>query len=553
MLAHYQIKQLNTHSRKPRTCVSNYIVTPQIRLRSHCVFSFRALDFAKITPPPSAVATTSPLINPCSPSFPSSLIYKKQSVRIQCSSASPETDSSLEIKIEVNNYRGNSTTAQNSVEIETAKELAAREFTWFDSLRELLGHTGNDPGHWNFSPEWWGSQGGSFGRTDGQIVFSKTSKYNGLVEVTAHPASLNGFSSDISSAFGDETRQEWRVLRFNNVTRQSVARVAIVSDGGVDGSSSRLDMQQRRWLEPGQSIIAQPECVAAEYLKTIASVFGALLGLQGLFQSSGKSIGNGATTSPPATSRRRLKILCIGLGGGTLPHFIAHHFPQAHVDAAEIDPVVVEAAIEVMGLPVNDLPNLKLFTEDAFDFINARCGGGGGNSRKLINPPSISNSGVSGSTSTNTNIDDGTSILYDVVCIDAFDGDDNVPMQLCSEKFAAMLGRLLNGKHGTVLMNLHTTADVAGIGKIFYESLIGTDSTINIDNSTVNISTGCCFTVDTQKQRNVTLACCRGLDLPLNDIEAKERLRYAGVYVGHESGYRFPAGVRAERGFERLF
>ena len=45
------------------------------------------------------------------------------------------------------------------------------------------------------------------------------------------------------------------------------------------------------------------------------------------------------------------RALCIGLGGGTLPNFLSHHLPGLHVDAIELDPVVVAAATECMGLP----------------------------------------------------------------------------------------------------------------------------------------------------------------------------------------------------------
>ena len=37
------------------------------------------------------------------------------------------------------------------------------------------------------------------------------------------------------------------------------------------------------------------------------------------------------------------RMLCIGLGTGALPGFLAHHFPFLNVDVVEIDPVVVRA------------------------------------------------------------------------------------------------------------------------------------------------------------------------------------------------------------------
>lgn len=50
-----------------------------------------------------------------------------------------------------------------------------------------------------------------------------------------------------------QAEQEWRVLRFNEVTRQSVNRVQQLSQDGGDG------------------ITIQSACLAFEYLKTMAS------------------------------------------------------------------------------------------------------------------------------------------------------------------------------------------------------------------------------------------------------------------------------------------
>lgn len=39
---------------------------------------------------------------------------------------------------------------------------------------------------------------------------------------------------------------------------------------------------------------------------------------------------------------RDLRILCVGMGGGTLPLFLAHHFPSCVLKVIEIDPKVGE-------------------------------------------------------------------------------------------------------------------------------------------------------------------------------------------------------------------
>ena len=45
-------------------------------------------------------------------------------------------------------------------------------------------------GDWQFSPEWWGTQGGGWGRGAGDTVFeSQSAMGNGFISVTSHPAS----------------------------------------------------------------------------------------------------------------------------------------------------------------------------------------------------------------------------------------------------------------------------------------------------------------------------------------------------------------------------
>ncbi len=49
----------------------------------------------------------------------------------------------------------------------------------------------------------------------------------------------------------------------------------------------------------------------------------------------------------------QVRVLCLGLGGGALPSFLQHHLGEKgslQLSAAELDPVVVEAAKQCMGL-----------------------------------------------------------------------------------------------------------------------------------------------------------------------------------------------------------
>lgn len=120
-----------------------------------------------------------------------------------------------------------------------------------------------DPGHWEHSPEWWGTQAGGWGHDSGRTLFSHHSQCgNGEVrhdQCWSEPASssftvsyfqITVTAHGASPPSSTELEQQWRVLRFDN-TRQSVARVL---------------------LNP-KSLVPQADatCLAFEYLKTMAS------------------------------------------------------------------------------------------------------------------------------------------------------------------------------------------------------------------------------------------------------------------------------------------
>jgi spermidine synthase len=61
------------------------------------------------------------------------------------------------------------------------------------------------------------------------------------------------------------------------------------------------------------------------------------------------------------------KVLIVGLGGGSMVHFLQKHDPQCEVDAVEIDPVVVQLAERYFALKRSR--NVRLLVADAFDYF----------------------------------------------------------------------------------------------------------------------------------------------------------------------------------------
>jgi len=112
------------------------------------------------------------------------------------------------------------------------------------------------------------------------------------------------------------------------------------------------------------------------------------------------------------------RFLVIGLGGGTLPTFLRKHYPDAEIDAVDINPVVVSVAKSHFG-----------FREDARMRAHVMDG------RKFI---------------------EQTSRPYDAVFLDAF-GADALPTHLTTKEFLGAVHSAVRND-GIVVGNLWSTA-----------------------------------------------------------------------------------------------
>lgn len=138
----------------------------------------------------------------------------------------------------------------------------------------------------------------------------------------------------------------------------------------------------------------------------------------------------------------------------------------ARIDIVEIDPLVISASISAMGFPsfsrmassglqrVISKPSstdqllwggvherLRLFESDAEKFILEKH-------------------------------NSSAQLLYDMVFIDAYDGDDIFPHKLWDPElpFLRALNKCLHPEHGTVVVNLHSDSDVLDAGGLVLEA-----------------------------------------------------------------------------------
>jgi spermidine synthase len=115
-----------------------------------------------------------------------------------------------------------------------------------------------------------------------------------------------------------------------------------------------------------------------------------------------------------ALSDEPRRILVVGLGGGTLPGFLRRHYPDAAIDAVDIDPEVAFVAREYFG-----------FKEDARMRIHVADG------RKFI---------------------EDVRQPYDAIFLDAF-GSDAVPAHLTTQEFLQAVRRAVT-PGGVVIGNI---------------------------------------------------------------------------------------------------
>jgi len=61
-------------------------------------------------------------------------------------------------------------------------------------------------------------------------------------------------------------------------------------------------------------------------------------------------------------------VLFVGLGGASMPRFFRHHYPQANIDIAEIDPLVVEVARKYFQFAEDE--RMKVYVKDGRVFLS---------------------------------------------------------------------------------------------------------------------------------------------------------------------------------------
>lgn len=137
------------------------------------------------------------------------------------------------------------------------------------------------------------------------------------------------------------------------------------------------------------------------------------------------------------------RVMIVGLGGGSMVHFLQKYDPKVRIEAIEIDPVVVELAERFFAVRQND--NVRLVVADAFDYLKR------------------------------------TQNRYDVIYMDAFlkpsagTDDTGVPLRLRTQEFYRQIQKLLT-ENGSVVFNINPhdqmQQDIAVISESFPQTYV---------------------------------------------------------------------------------
>lgn len=66
------------------------------------------------------------------------------------------------------------------------------------------------------------------------------------------------------------------------------------------------------------------------------------------------------------------RVLLIGVGGGSIVHFLTHHYPECHIDGVDNNPYILEIAKTYFGLNQSD--NISIHCENGSEFLHHQVG-----------------------------------------------------------------------------------------------------------------------------------------------------------------------------------
>eukprot|EP00931_Biecheleriopsis_adriatica_P101639 TRINITY_DN76736_c0_g1_i1.p1 TRINITY_DN76736_c0_g1~~TRINITY_DN76736_c0_g1_i1.p1 ORF type:complete len:517 (-),score=108.60 TRINITY_DN76736_c0_g1_i1:35-1558(-) len=256
--------------------------------------------------------------------------------------------------------------------------------------------------------------------SSGSFVCAERSDF-GWAVVSEHDASeQDGYWPGGSEG---DVKQVWRELRL-------AADKSDTPPGAGEGTGQTVVKVS---LRSDATPVQVPYCMPLAYAKTMAAVCMSGQHLQGAL---------------PLEEVPMQRVLVVGLGGGSLPVWLHHTFPEGRisVDALEIDPAVIKVASNAMGFPADAI---RPAAEPEAAAADALAGAGG----QALRVYAVAGEAFLEALGAAAGADGD--YKYDMVFIDAFDKAGKVPEVLVDPEgpFLTALQQLLSPR-ATVALNL---------------------------------------------------------------------------------------------------
>ncbi len=145
--------------------------------------------------------------------------------------------------------------------------------------------------------------------------------------------------------------------------------------------------------------------------------------------------------------------LVLGMGGGTSVRQYLHYWPGLQIDALDIDPLMVELANTMFGIP-KDLPRLNIVVEDARSY--------------LVGHPERK---------------------YDFIQVDLYRGGVDIPFYLTTREFFTLCQEHLK-PGGMIIMNVNVLKDPTGAGPTLHGCIGNTLEDIFSSLYTLDLNSG---------------------------------------------------------------
>ena len=263
------------------------------------------------------------------------------------------------------------------------------------------------------APSWWNPAGRIGHEWNAHVRRDERTEY-GYLEHVSDPVTLFEKESKLNGVVRVVSHGPWRSLRFNQI-EQGLTFTHENGDGDAFGKSD------------GD---ADEDVLGYLYLRCMTCVAAVMLRMDGA-----NCLLDGSHASAP-------RVICVGLGSGAMPAFIARKFPRVIVEVVEIDPVVLEAVREHHGLDVKRrgaaMGASKLWGGDA--------GTGPGLGVVMGDAETFMRAAADA-------VESGDAPPASAIFLDAFDGFGDVPAHLLTPDFLTHCDRAL-APGGVVVANM---------------------------------------------------------------------------------------------------